>query len=90
MTNKRDLKRIINYICDDLFAECIAASLYSGKPNAENVNSLLTTIIRLQSDYIRRVSHPEPGMPAKKYYKVLTESFNKEVSEIIDNIGNMN
>lgn len=90
MTNKRDLKRIINYICDDLFAECIAASLYSGKPNEENVNSLLTTIIRVNSDYIRRVSHPEPGMPPKKYYKALTESFNNEVSEIIDHIGNLN
>ena len=29
MSNKRDLKRTINYICGDLFVEGIAASLYS-------------------------------------------------------------
>ena len=28
MSNKRDLKRTINYICGDLFVEGIAASLY--------------------------------------------------------------
>lgn len=26
MTNKRDLKRAINYICSDLATECVAAS----------------------------------------------------------------
>lgn len=29
MANKRDLKRTINYITSELFAECVAASLYN-------------------------------------------------------------
>ena len=57
-TNKRDLKRKINNICSDLFAECVATSL-SGNPDMENVNALLSSIIIIQDDYIRRVSHPE-------------------------------
>ena len=36
MANKRKLKRTINYVCGDLFAECVAASLYSGKQEAES------------------------------------------------------
>ena len=32
MANKRDLKRTINYITSELFAETVAASLYNGKP----------------------------------------------------------
>ena len=40
MTNKRDLKRTINYITSDMFAECVAASLYSSKPAAEDVDGM--------------------------------------------------
>ena len=31
ITNKKDLKKTINYVCSELFAECVAVSLYSGK-----------------------------------------------------------
>ena len=89
MTNRKDLKRAINYICSDLFAECVAASLYSGKPDQENVDALLSSILRIHSHYIRRISHVEPGMPAKKYFQDLTDGFNKQVGEIIDQIGNL-
>ena len=85
-TNKRDLKRKINNICSDLFAECVATSL-SGNPDMENVNALLSSIIIIQHDYIRTVSHPEPGMLPKKYYNELEESFYKQVEEIVDHIG---
>ena len=44
MANKRDLKRTINYITSDMFAECVAASLYSSKPAAEDVDGILTAI----------------------------------------------
>lgn len=90
MAKKRDLKRTINYICSDLFAECVASSLYSGrKPSQENVDALLSSILVIHSDYVRRISHPEPGMEQKTYYKKLIEDFNKQVGEIIDQIGNL-
>ena len=89
MTNKRNLKKVINNICDALFAECIASSLYNGKPNDDDVDSILTAIIRINSDYISRISHPEPGMPAHAYYKRLIEDFDKSVDEIIDQICNI-
>ena len=83
MANKRTLKKTINYICSDLFAECVAASLYSGKP------ALLTSILSIQSDFIRRISHTEPGMKNKVYFQNFMKDFNKQVSEIIDQIGNL-
>lgn len=89
MTNKKDLKKAMKYICDELFAECIAVALYEGNAKQENVDALLASIIHIHNDYVRRISHPEPGMPAKQYYKTLTEHFNKEASDIIDQIGNL-
>ncbi len=90
MSNKRDLKKAINYICSDLFAECVAAALYGGDtPYQENVDALLSSILVIHSDFISRVSHPEPGMKPKLFYKDLTEDFNKQVTEIIDQINNL-
>lgn len=89
MANKRDLKRGISYICSELFAECIATSIYSNNSDQENMNTLLRSIMRTHSDYIMRVSHPEPGMAAKKYYKTLVSNFNGEVNDIVDAIKNL-
>lgn len=87
MANKRILKRKINYVCSELFSEVVAAS-YSIKADEENVKALLTSILVIHNDYIRRVSHVEPGMPVTKFFKDLITKFNKQVSEIIDQISN--
>lgn len=89
MTNKKDLKKTVNYICSDLFAECVAASLYGNNPPKENVEALLESILRIHSDYIRRISHVEPGMSAKLYFKHYVSDFNKQVDEVVDQIRNL-
>jgi len=89
MSNKRDFKKTINYVCTELFAECVAASLYGGKINKENCDALLASILRIHSDFISRVSHPEPGMKQKDYYKNVQQDFGKQVAEIADQITNL-
>ena len=89
MANKRKLKKTINYICSDLFSECIAASLYNGNKKQAEVNAIQTSIIIIQRDYVCRISHPEPGMEAKKYFKNLKEHFSIQIEEIADNISNI-
>jgi hypothetical protein len=87
MANKRTLKHAINLICDELFAEAVAASLYGNAPQKENSEALLCSIIRMKDDYIRRISHIEPGMKADAYFKTLRENFSKEADEIINHIN---
>lgn len=89
MNNKRELKRVINFVCDELLAECVAVSMYHGKPDKENVDTLFLNIIDVRNDFISRISHPEPGMPAKKYFADVRRDFNEHISEIIDHIGNL-
>ena len=88
MAKKRVLKQDINNVFDALISECIAMSLYGNKPNKENFESLLTTLLKAQDDFISRVSHPEPGMEPKKYFKSVIQDFDKYVSEAIDQINN--
>ena len=87
MANKRVLKRTINYICDEIFADCIACSLYSN--NRDSAEALIYSAITVRNDFIRRISHPEPGMPAKKYFKTLREDFAAHASDIADQLNNL-
>lgn len=89
MANKRILKKRINHICSELFSECIAKSLYSGRKNTESINAVLSAILIIHNKYICRVSHPEPGIPPKKYYKDLKDRFYVQICEITDNIANV-
>ena len=89
MANKRNLKRNINYVCSELFAEAVAASMYSAKATEEDVNALLASILVIHNDYVRRVSHQEPGLSPKLFYKDLVNNFNKQVSEIVDQVTNL-
>ncbi len=89
MANKRSLKKAINQICEELFSEAVAASLYGNTTNKDNADALLVAIIKTQCNYIRRVSHPEPGIAAKVYFKDLREKFAAQASEIADQIINL-
>ena len=87
MANKRKLKKSINLICEALFAECVAASLYGPDPQKDNMQAHVFSIVKLQDYAIRRVSHPEPGISAKKYYDDLREKFTAQASDILDQIN---
>ena len=89
MANKRDLKRTINYITSEHFAETVAASLYNGNPTKEEVDSILASVVMIHNDFISRVSHPEPGVKAGTFYKKMITDFNKQVSEVVDQIANL-
>ena len=87
MANKRNLKTAINCACEEMFIECVAVSLYGN--NRDGAKTLLTSIVKLQSEFTSRISHPEPGMPAKVYFKKLREDFAAQANELIDQINNM-
>ena len=89
MTNKRTLKRAINLICEELLAEAVAASLYGNEQHKENADAVLYSIIRLKTNYISRISHVEPGMKPRTYFKNLREKFAAEVDEMADHINNL-
>lgn len=89
MAKRKTLKHNIHQICTDLLAECVAVSLYSTKADNGNVEALLHSIIKIENDFIRRISHTEPGLKPKIYYKDLITKFNKSIDEIVDQINNL-
>ena len=89
MAKRKDLKSIVSDTCADLVAEVVAISLYEGQANHDNALNIISSILKVRNDYVKRISHPEPGMEPKEYFKKITESFVAEVSEIADHISNL-
>lgn len=89
MANKRNIKKAINLICGELLTEAVAASLYGNDKHKGDDDALLFSIMQMQRNYICRVSHPEPGMSARCYFKDLRAKFSAEVSEAVDHINNL-
>ena len=88
MANRRNLKKNINYICGELFAECVSLRLYTPGVDPQAADDVMTNILRTQNEFICRISHTEPGN-TKGFYAKLKEDFNKQVVELTDNISNL-
>lgn len=87
MMNKRSLKKAINAVSDQLFANAVAVSLYGANRNAENDEALIQSILSMREDFVSRISHPEPGMKKQEYYKDLREKFISQAQELADQIS---
>ncbi len=85
---RKDLKKHINYLCGELLAECIAAAGYSKKDNGGDVENVMLSIFKMQSDWICRLSHVEPGSK-KLFFKKLKEDMQNRTNEIIDQIQSL-
>ncbi len=86
MAKRRDLKKAINFLCGELFAECVAIMHYQSHAPQDDVDQVMSRILRLQDDMLSRVSHPEPGMKAKDYFKKLRTDVVGQTDEIVEHI----
>ena len=86
MAKRKVLKKRINYIVGELFAEC----LINGKNCADQakVNDVLADILNTQNEFISRISQTQPGN-VKGFYKKLIQDFNAKANELIDAISKL-
>lgn len=85
MASRKNLKKVIGYISSELLSQAIYVAVNSDREPAE-WNQLFENIIRLNNDYVARVSHKQPGMSAKKYFDTLCTSFNEDAKAIVAEI----
>ena len=82
MASRKELKKNINYIAGELFTECLV----------KKADELMAEILKMQDEFISRISHTEPGN-VKGFYKKLRADFNAKVDEmkwvgLMNNISN--
>lgn len=85
MANKRELKKRVNNLCGDLFAECVACVHYA-KVNREDADNVMIAILNMQDDILCRISHIEPGLPTKTFFKKLNSDLAKATEAIVEQI----
>lgn len=85
MANKRDLKKKVNSLCGDLFAECVACVHYA-KVNRDDADAVMVNILNMQDDILCRISHVEPGLKAKMFFKKLNSDLKEQTDSIISQI----
>lgn len=85
MANRRELKKKVNTLCGDLFAECIACVNYA-KVNRDDADNVMLAILNMQDDILCRISHLEPGLPAKTFFKKLHADLHIASESIIEQI----
>lgn len=88
MASRRELKKNVNYIAGELFSECLINSMFVPGTDRAKADTLLADILSMQSEFVSRISHTEPGN-VKGFYKKFRTDFNSKVAEIIDAIGKL-
>lgn len=88
MASRKNLKKVITFIVDDLATEAFLLS-YDAKGDTEAWVNVFNKIFGLNNEYIARVNHVEPGIPAKKYFNALCDSFNEDAKAILAEIGEL-
>ena len=89
MAKRRELKKGINFLCGELFAECVAITHYQKPVSQQDIDNVMTGILHLQNDMLNRVSHVEPGMKPKDYFKKLRADMIHETDEIVEQIKSL-
>ena len=85
MASRKNLKKVITFVVVELATEAFFLS-YDAQGDTDAWVDLFNRIFSLNNEYIARVNHVEPGMPAKKYFNTLCDSFNADAKEILVDI----
>lgn len=81
---RRELKKSINNLCGELFAECIALNYYESV-DKDALANIMESILMMQADIVSRISHVQPGA-SKVFFQKLREDLISRTEEIIDDI----
>ncbi|MBO6124810.1 MAG: hypothetical protein J6P55_02975 [Bacteroidaceae bacterium] len=85
MMKRREIKKDINSLCGDLFAECVALLQYKKETNKKDVENVMLTILQMQNEMITRLSHVEPGS-TKLFFKKMREDLLARTEDIVEQI----
>jgi hypothetical protein len=86
MANRKQLKKSINMICGELFADCVALCMCS-QGNNEKYSLLMAEVLNLRADFVARISHADK-LRAAFYFKKLREDFTTKVNDLSERIVN--
>ena len=85
MASRKNLKKAVNNIASELFAECLYLKANAPAERQEAIDEVMLQVLRLQNEHLSRISHTEPGN-VKGFYKKLRDDFSAQVGEIVEGL----
>lgn len=92
MAKRRILKKNISYIAGDLFTEVLVCKMLIPGVDAGKIEELLTRIVDMQEDFIRRAHFPDGKdnrVLVKEYYRKLLVDLETEANAIVREIEDL-
>ncbi|RHJ77989.1 hypothetical protein [Parabacteroides sp. AM08-6] len=92
MAKRRILKKDIAYVAGDLFLEALICKLYIPGVDSDKVDVVMSRILDMQDDFIRRANRPngkDNAALVKEYYRKLRNDLQVEVDAIAAEIGKL-
>lgn len=80
MASRKLLKKQINEVCGELFADCVALKMCE-QCSDEVINQVMAEILQLRLEFVARISHTEKGS-VRLFYKKLREEFTAQAEAI--------
>ncbi len=92
MASKKNLKKDINFLVDDIIGTCIMHQSIGNIKNQKEVNQIIEDILLYRDEVIQQVNNPELPESAKNlrsHYRELYQQFLKKVDETYDKINSL-
>ncbi len=92
MANKRDLKKDINFLTDEVIDTCfLHYHLKQNNPEEkEKIELLIEDVIRMRNDLMQRLNNPDEslkGKSLKAHYSAILQEMIKKTDETFEKLG---
>lgn len=85
MAKRRELKKAINMISDELLVELLGVGQMHKNVPVEDLENIAQSILLMQNDFVSRLSHVDKKQ-VRRFFNQLKEDLSVSTNEIIDNI----
>ena len=85
MAKRRELKKAINMISDELLVELLGVGQMHKNVPVGDLENIAQSILLMQNDFVSRLSHVDKKQ-VRRFFSQLKEDLSVSTNEIIDNI----
>ncbi|MFO7998624.1 MAG: hypothetical protein R6U86_06545 [Bacteroidales bacterium] len=88
MASKKELKKDINYLIDEVIGTCLLHQYTQGKEKQEELDGMITEMIEYRDQLIHKANHPEvKDGKLKAYYRSLYDELLEKVNGAFEKLG---
>ena len=92
MASRRDFKKDINFLTNEILMRGIIHIEFFGNKNSEDVYAIMNEAASLRNNYIARVNEKtsaKTSLEVKAHFKVVYDELLKSTHELLDRIDNL-